>query len=172
MNSILAKLGGGDRRSIGKVDKVVAEVLANRRLFRELFKGMSSDEPLIRMRAADAVEKITSLHPEWLRPFKFQLISKISRIEQQEVRWHAAQMFARIELTANERKTVLKILESYLDDTSKIVKTFAMQAMADLAGQDPKLRARIIKRLEYLTRTGSPAMKSRGRKLLAQLKRV
>lgn len=44
-----------------------------------------------------------------------------------------------------------------------------MQALADIAFVDAELRPTIIIQLERLTRTGSPAMQSRGRKLLAQL---
>ena len=36
---------------------------------------------------------------------------------------------------------------------------------------DPELRGAIVKQLSELTRNGSPAMKSRGVKLLARLKR-
>jgi hypothetical protein len=46
-----------------------------------------------------------------------------------------------------------------------------MQALADLAEHDKALRAPIVRQLTALTRTGSPAMKSRGRKLLARLRR-
>ena len=95
----------------------------------------------------------------------------VSQVEQQEVRWHLAQMIPRLDLTAAERHSALEILINYLDDESKIVKTFSMQAMADLALQDPGLRPRVIPTLEQLTKTGSPAMRGRGRKLLIQLQR-
>jgi hypothetical protein len=38
---------------------VVAEVLADPAQFALVFEGMLSDDPLLRMRAADAVEKIS-----------------------------------------------------------------------------------------------------------------
>ena len=41
-----------------------------------------------------------------------------------------------------------------------------MQALAEFALSDPKLRIRVIHILEKLVDTGSPAMKSRGKKLL------
>lgn len=170
MSAILKKLEGGDRRSIGRSEEVAADVLADPALFGELFEGMLDANPLIRMRAADAVEKITVEHPEYLRPYKKKLTQQVAQIEQQEVRWHVAQLFSRLELSKAERRRVVGILSGYLKDKSKIVKTFAMQALADIAGQDAELRAPIIKKLETLTRTGSPAMKSRGRKLLAKLK--
>jgi hypothetical protein len=46
-----------------------------------------------------------------------------------------------------------------------------MQALADLAEKDADLRPSIAIQLQELTRTGSPAMQSRGRRLLAKLAR-
>jgi len=84
---------------------------------------MSSKDPVLRMRCADVVEKVTVQHPEYLVPYKRKLIVEVSKINQQEVRWHVAQLFSRLELTNNERKEVLDILSDYLKDKSKIVKT-------------------------------------------------
>lgn len=171
MHPILKKLAGTDRRSIGRSDEVVAEVLANPALFDAVFEGLLSGDPVLRMRAADAVEKITAQHPEYLRPHKSTLIHQIARIDQQEVRWHVAQMLSRLSLTRAERRRVVDLLAEYLKDRSRIVKTFAMQALADLAEQDDDLRPSIVMQLQELARTGSPAMQSRGRKLLAKLAR-
>jgi len=57
-----------------------------------------------------------------------------------------------------------------MQDQSKIVKTFSMQALADLAEQDAALKPGILDQLEIFTRQGSPAMKSRGQKLIQRLK--
>ncbi len=170
MNAVLQKLTGGDRRSIGRSDEVVAEVLAEPSLFGPLFEGFFHSDPLIRMRSADAIEKITRQHPAYLQPYKTQLIGQVAQNDQQEVCWHVAQLFSRLELTPAERQAVLQILSTYLNHSSKIVKTCAMQALADLAEQDAALRPGIVARLETLITGGSPAMQSRGRKLLARLK--
>jgi hypothetical protein len=47
-----------------------------------------------------------------------------------------------------------------------------MQALTDFAMRDANLRPQILLVLEDLTGTGSPAMKSRGRKLLAALNHI
>ena len=170
MEPILTKLAGTDRRSIGNSNEVVSDVLSDPSLFDIVFKGMCCNDPVLRMRCADVVEKVTVRHPEYLVPYKRDLINEVAKIKQQEVRWHVAQLFSRLELTHNDRKAVLNILSEYLEDKSKIVKTFTMQAIADIAYQDKNLKPGIIQKLEVLTREGSPAMKSRGRKLLAKLK--
>ena len=122
-------------------------------------------------RSIGQANKVTRLHPEFLAPYKKRFIREIAKIDQQEVRWHVAQVFSRLELSQAERRAAVEILTGYLADKSKIVKTFSMQALADIAEQDAGLKPAIVRQLEFLTETASPAMKSRGRKLLAKLKR-
>ena len=172
MDDPLRQLKGGDRRSIGGVPKVVDRVKADPGLFAVVFGGMTDPDPIVRMRCADAIEKIAAARPEYLGPYKNRVIQLAATVEQQEVRWHLAQLVSRLKLSPRERRRVADILAEYLTDASKIVKTFSMQALADIAAQDADLRGPIVERLESLTRTGSPAMKSRGRKLLARLKKL
>ncbi len=93
MHPLLQKLVGGDRRSIGAVGEVVEAVLADADLFKHLFTGMMEADDIVRMRAADAVEKVTATRPEHLSPYKTEIIEQIARSEQQEARWHLCQMF-------------------------------------------------------------------------------
>jgi hypothetical protein len=171
MASLLAKLQGGDRRSIGRSEEVVADVLADPNLFAELFQGLFHADPLVRMRSADALEKITLEHLEYLQPYKGLLLHQVSRVEQQEVRWHLAQMLPRLELSAEEREQAIKILTSYLGDKSKIVQTFSLQALADLAEKDRGLIPQVSAILAGAAGSGSPAVVSRVKKLLGRLDR-
>jgi HEAT repeat protein len=172
MAGILEKIQGGDRRSIGRSEEVAADVLANPALFETLFRGMLHANPLVRMRAADAVEKITLAHPEYLQPFKEALLQEVAKINQQEVRWHVAQMLPRLTLSVEERQAALMILTSYLTDKSKIVHTFSLQAMADLAEEDQTLVQPVLKILTDASQSGSPAVKSRVKKLQAQMNKL
>jgi hypothetical protein len=169
MHPILKMLEGCDRRSIGRSNEVVALVLKKPMLFDILISGMALDDPLVRMRCADAAEKITVLHPEYLRPHKRTLIEDYSRIEQKEVRWHVAAMLARLPLTAKEQKRVIEILLSYTNDCSSIVKTMAMQGLADLARRDKRLRPPVLRHIKELCVIGTPAMRARGKHLLSEL---
>ena len=168
MRPILKKLAGSNRGSIGRSNEVVAQVLAHPAYFPDLFAGLSSDDPVIRMRCADAVEKITAQRPDLLRPFKGKLLAIAGSSSQPEVRWHAALILPRLALTSKERTVALDILFDYLRDKSSIVKTFVMQAIWDLAASDPELKAQIIPLIEELTLVGTAAMRARGRKLLRQ----
>ena len=169
MHAILKMLEGGDRRSIGRSNEVVALVLEKPELFDVLISGMTLDDPLVRMRCADATEKVTVVHPEYLRPYKRTLIEDLSRTEQKEVRWHVAAMLARLPLTTKEQDRVIEILLTYTNDRSSIVKTIAMQSLADLAMLDGKLRPLVRRHIEELIVIGTPAMRARGKHLLAEL---
>ena len=138
-------------------------------MFGVLFGGLWRSDPLLHRRTADALEKIMVGHPEWLQPYKEQLIRQVAQSQEQEVRWHLAQMVLCLQTSQDERAAMVAILLDYLDDRSRIVKTFAMQALADLAEQDAGLRPQAIHVLEEQSRTGSPAMQSRGSKLLLRL---
>ncbi len=166
---ILQKLGGGDRRSIGKSAEAVRDIARTPELFADLFTGLFDADPVIRMRAADAVEKSTRQRPDLLRPWKRALLEQISTSQDKEVRWHIAQMMPRLNLTRLEQEKAVRILMGYLADQSSIVRTFSMQALADLAERDARLRSEVVPLIERLMQSGTPAMRSRGRKLLKQL---
>lgn len=168
--AFLAQLAGGDRRSIGHADAVAGQVLAEPDLFDALWAGLDHPDPLVRMRAADALEKVTARRPDLLLPRKAELIRRLGDAGETEVRWHLVQMVPRLPLTAAERAEVLVLLQCHLSDRSSIVKTSALQSIADLAAGDEALRAGAVDLLERFVRSGTPAMKARGRKLLVRLR--
>ncbi len=121
------------------------------------------------MRAADATEKISRHQPGLLQLYKDSFLSLLAEATQQELRWHLAVIIPRLQLTASECQRSATILQAYLEDRSSIVKTFAMQGLADLTRHDASLRPTVLDLLRSLVRTGTPAMRARGRILLRQL---
>jgi HEAT repeat protein len=169
--NILLVLEGGDRRSTGRSDQVAAAVAKDPRLFPKLISGLWSHDPLVRMRAADAAEKVTRKNPELLTPHKKELLGLLTEATQQELRWHLAVMIPRLPLNAMERQLAISALNGYLEDRSSIVKTFALQGLAHLAQGDSSIRPGVVDLLREATRNGTPAMKARSRKLLPRLER-
>jgi len=167
--NILALLEGGDRRTIGRSDQAAAIVSNHPELFPELIAGLWSADPLVRMRAADASEKVTREHRELLQPYKKELLGLMAEAQQQELCWHLAVIVPRVQLNARERQLAISSLNSYLEDRSSIVKTFALQGLADLAQDEPGIRPTVVEILRQATRNGTPAMKARSRKLLSRL---
>ncbi len=166
---ILSLLQGGDRRTIGRADEVATTVSKAPELSSELIAGLWSPDPLVRMRAADATEKVTRPNPELLQPYKQELLGLLADAQEQELRWHLAAMVPRLQLSLKQRQVAIASLESYLADKSSIVKTFALQGLAELAEDDDAIRSRAIDILRQATRNGTPAMKARSRRLLLRM---
>lgn len=164
-------LAGGDRRSIGEANQAVAAVVAQPARFAELIESLWHDDPVVRMRAADAAEKITRDRPELLRPFKAELLGLAAETSQSELRWHLAMMLPRLSLTSIERERVTALMKEFLNDRSSIVKTSAIQGLVDLAENDATLQLETLDILERYSRTGTAAMRARSRNLLKQLQK-
>jgi hypothetical protein len=171
VTTIVELLRGGDPRSLKGVTRVVDDVLHDPARFDELMQAMAHDDAVVRMRAADAAEKISRTNPECLEPFKSTLLLAAAMAEQPSLRWHLAQIVPRLRLDAPERKHAAAVLRRYLSDTSAIVKTCAMQGLADIALADASLRPSIVPILRNATKTGTAAMRARGTRLLEALRR-
>jgi hypothetical protein len=168
--AIADTLKGGNRRSIGKADEIARLVSSNPKRFAELLRCLWDNDPIVRMRAADAAEKVTVERPELLNPHKQELLGLLAEAEQIELRWHLALMVPRLELRRPETERAATALQRYLEDRSSIVKTFALQGLVDLVRQNSNLREPARRALEESLRTGTAAMKARARKLLKELK--
>jgi hypothetical protein len=173
MKAILKKLTGGDFRSIGKSNEIVKAVLKNSKLFPDVFSGLLENDPIVRMRTADTLEKITLQRPELLQKFKKQMLDWVAHIKQQEVQWHVAQMIPRLKLTKSDMIKVRKILDTYLKTTnSNIVRVMSLQALADLALQGKLDRENIISGIEqYTDMVNTPSVRARARMIRKQLER-
>ena len=167
MTDLLKKLEGGDLRSIGRSNEVVAQVIADPALIDGLFEGLFHEDARVRARAADALEKISIKQPQWLKKYRVRLLRDVTLIDQKEVRWHLAQILGRLQLTARQRERAVKILRRYLTDSdSQIVRVSALQALADLAKHDQTLQPCVSVLLQQSLKSGSPSLQARARKLL------
>jgi hypothetical protein len=170
--SFFRALQGGDRRSIGNSNRIAATVLRNPRRLSELIECLWSDDAVVRMRAADAAEKISAKEAGLLARFKSELLGLAEEVTRAELRWHLALMLPRLPLDRTECERARATLRRYLNDRSSIVKTCAIEGMAELAKGDAQSEAGIIDLLERTSRTGTPAMKARSRKLLKQFQKT
>ena len=162
-------LTGGDRRSLGRAKQLHKLLQERMDLFPQLLRCMWDSDPLVAMRAADAVEKITLNAPKLLQPFKNELLGLAAEAEQPELRWHLALMVPRLKLTSPEQKRAVAIFMDYLSDKGAIVKTLALQALFDLSLQTPNASIDIEEILNNAARTGTAAMRARARILLAKM---
>jgi hypothetical protein len=169
LHPILESLSHGDKRMIQGVEEVIRILNKDNTLFPIIIEGIINENELIAMRSADAIEKLTINNPEWLQPYKNTLIKLVNDVKQQEVRWHLCQFIPRLTLSLKERIELTEYFKFYLTDKSRIVVTFTMQALVDLAGNDSTMKSDVRPIIEKLMKVGSSAMQSRGRKLLLKL---
>ena len=169
MPDILEKLKGGDLRSIGQANEVAKEVEKNPSLFKALFNGLFHDDPVVRMRSADAIEKVTQHRPELLATYTSNVISLLASATQQEVCWHLAQIAPRLSYNARQEKEILVALKRYLNHRSKSVRVSALDSLTLLAEKNSSLLDEITSLVHHHVTNGSPAVQSRGKKLLKRL---
>lgn len=170
MHPILQKLQNGDMRTTGMSDEVVKDVLRYPYLFEEVFEGLYSDDPGIKMRSADVLEKVSYECHRYLQPFKDRLIDEISKTDQKEVQWHVAAMFSYLELNRIEKGKVVRILFNWLENSkSKIVKVMCLQSLSHFAMSDSSLREKLIPIIHEMQKNEGAAVNARASMLLAQL---
>ena len=171
MTDILDKLRGGDLRSIGRANEVTHEVEKNSTLFAAVFSGLYDSDPVVRMRSADVIEKVTKNKPELLSGYTSQVMSILASAEQQEICWHMAQISPRLNCTESEETELIKSLKNLLLHKSKIVRVSAMDSLSTLAERNSSILTEVIEIIKLQKETGSPAVQARGRKLLQRLER-
>ena len=96
---IRSMLAGGDRRSTGRSDEIAGMVAQNPGRVVELVECLWDPDACVRMRAADALEKASRGKAEILEAHKAELLGLFAEAEQQEVRWHLAQIVPRLPLS-------------------------------------------------------------------------
>ena len=166
---MLDKLRGGDLRSIGRSNEMVADIEEDPTLIEKVFPGLYDPDPVLKARSADVIEKATRNRPELLLNHKKEIISILKNDEEQEVCWHIAQMIPRLRYTSEEEADIIDALNRYLAHKSKIVRVSALEALTDLAEKNQRILKEVISTIRLHVKTGSPAVQARGRKLLKRL---
>ncbi|MGA9858669.1 MAG: hypothetical protein WBQ18_12455 [Solirubrobacteraceae bacterium] len=69
---------GGKSNSLGRVTDVIDLVRAEPSRIEELYGCLFEDDAWLRMRAADALEKVCREHPDWLLPFVDRLSTEVA----------------------------------------------------------------------------------------------
>ncbi|HVZ83905.1 MAG TPA: hypothetical protein VG893_09535 [Terracidiphilus sp.] len=161
--------------SVGRTRQVAEMLTARPKLAGTLIELLWDDDPGIANRAADALERASACKPKILAPWKDALLGRMADAgtnnRANKLRWNLALMIGRTELTIPETERAAAVLRGWLDDKSSIVKTAVLHGLADLSRWNPALRAEALDTLRVLSRSGTPAMRARGRILLKTLEK-
>lgn len=161
---------GKDLRSNVK-NKVVVEAVQDQSTFDALFVLLWHHERSLVMRAADAVEKVTVKHREFLEPHKSQLLSFLKSAVNKELKWHVAQLVPRLKLTDSELRDAWTVLAYWAQNPneSKIVRVNSLQGLFDIAQQSPIMQKDFNNIVETLSREPIASLQARIRKLKKML---
>jgi len=165
-DSFAEVLRGGDRRSIGEADQVAAAVVTHPQRFNELFQCLSHTDPLVRLRAADALEKISRDHADWFARHRDVLLGWRVDDGTPEVRWHLVLICARLKLSRDEAAALMRRLEKLVrEDDSRIVKVMALEAAALVRNAHPQFEEAFVKLRQWAEWSPWPSLQARARKL-------
>lgn len=169
--SIRAMLLPGARLAKARVPEVVALIEAQPKRIASLIECLWDEDAGVANRAADVLEQATRDNPKPLQRWVEPLLGLLAEAAENKLRWNLALTVPRLTLTAVECRRTAQILQIYLDDKSSIVRTAALQGLADLARQDPASLPAVLDLLRQTGRSGTAAMRARSRILLKKLEK-
>ena len=146
-------------------------VLANPTLASALVEGMNESDPLVRMRSADAFEKVTAERPQLSQKYRLKLLPLISAPQPKEVLWHLLQVAPRVKWAPQELSVVQAAVARAHLDSSGIVKACALQAEVELLAQSPERQSAVLALVRKSLASSVPAVRARARKLAALMGR-
>lgn len=148
----------------------MAAVTARPERVSELFECLFSGDEIVRMRAADALEKVCRENPDIVAPFGDRLIEEISKINQPSVQWHLAEILRQIPLTNKQRLDAVKLMKRNLaESTDWIVLNQSVETLASFAKDDPTLKQYLVPILESYRSGQYKSLAARARRLLKSL---
>jgi hypothetical protein len=159
--------------ALGRVREMVGIIGAQPRRATRLVELLWDDDPGVANRAADVLERV-SAHPSpalirVLNRYKEALLGLLPDARFIKLRWNLAFVIPRLALNLPEARRAAATLYTFLDDRSSIVKTAALQGLADLTRHDPASVPAVLDLLRIQGRSGTPAMRARSRHLILRL---
>ncbi len=172
LERIKGLLSGNDLRSIGKVRDIIDQV-RNQGDFDELFSFMAHPERPIRMRAADAAEKISLDHPEYLQGHVAELFELSNSAIDKEFKWHLALLLSRPAFSKKEADRAWTILTEWVRDktNSRITRVNALEALDHLCRKETHRLPQFQKLLDKLTIENIPSINARIRQIRSRLQK-
>ena len=157
----------------GRVLEITQLIARQPRRAERLIELLWDDDAGVASRAADVLERV-SAHPfpavmRILNQYKEALLGLLPDARFIKLRWNLAFVLPRLALTLPEARRAAATLYTFLDDRSSIVKTAALQGLADLTRHDPESLPAVLDLLRIQGRSGTPAMRARSRHLIKRL---
>ena len=157
---------GGDLRSIGQAN-VIVQLVHDQKTFDALFQFIYNKDRLIVMRAADAIEKITRIQPNFLTNYTKAVIELSSISKDKELKWHLAQIASRLILNKEEQQILFSILKKWVKNQteSKIVRVNSLQTLFEMSKNNNLIRLEFDEIIKELKKENAASINARIKKL-------
>ncbi len=140
--------------------------------FEELWECLTHENAVVRMRAADALEKATRENSACLQSHTIELLSERLDDGTKEVRWHLLALCGRLQLTDHEAVKLMDRLRHYLEtDDSRIVRVTALQTAFEISQRHGSFAAEMKELIRCAKRSKVASLQSRAKKLDTQIPR-
>src|SRR5690348_4524821 len=155
-----------DRRSLPVVAVAVTAINREPARVAELVSALMSLDPVVSLRAADALEKLAHRRTELLTPYREQFLRVGISTADPAVRWNLIQILVRLVSGQRAALSLARRLRAwYLSDASAIVRTGCLGGIVTLAASEPRLTAMAHELLDDAKHAPSAAVRARARRL-------
>ena len=155
--------------------KIVAYVGDDKKLFAELITLMLTAEYRIAQRAAYSVSYCVQKHPTLIKPWFGKMRKKMSDKQAHDaIRRNALRILEDVDIPEKYCGLLFEISNNYLHDINEpiAVRAFSISVMFNIAKKYPDLNNEVKHNAESLLHCGIPALESRSRNILKQIKNL
>jgi hypothetical protein len=123
------------------------------------------------MRAADSLEKVCRVHPEWFDTYLERLFAEVAKSNQPSLQWHLAQIFGEITLSPTQKQRATSWLEERLRDKNVdwIVAANVMKTLVQYVKEGSAPKEKAVTLIEGQASHHSASVRKRAAKYLAEL---
>jgi hypothetical protein len=166
MLDIESLLSNGDLRSIASVEELLPQI-GIQEDFDTLFAYLFSDNRLLVMRAADAVEKLTRRQSQYLVGHEAEILQLLETARDIELKWHLALLMPRLTLSPDDLAHVWQVLAGWAvsENESRIVRVNSLQALYEFSVQNPEKQEELDVIFNKVQQEGVPSINARIKRL-------
>ena len=169
MDSLENLLANGKRNQTDDLEEYVAQAIENNRLVAEIVALSKHNKANIAARAIWIVRKLTETSPELLSKYKPILLNDLTQSPFWEVKAELCHIIPNLKLDYEEIKGAIAFFKNNLDDKSKIVKAWSLDALYEFSKIEPKITSEVERLLQMALKDEAASVRARARKILKKV---
>ena len=169
MASLENLLANGKRNQTDDLEEYVAHAIENNRLVAEIVALSKHNKANIAARAIWIVRKLSETSAELLSKYKPILLNDLTQSPFWEVKAELCHIIPRLKLDFEEIKEAIAFFKNNLDDESKIVKAWSLDALYELSKIEAKIGPEVLKLLNIALEDEAASVRARARNILKKV---